>query len=322
MKEIGGYFELEIQPSSNKLFDEKAVFVNSGRNAFEYVIRSLPKIEKIWMPYYTCSSLQEPISRLKLKVEYYHINNQLEIANIEDLVLGENDYLLYTNYFGVKNKYTDFLQEEYSNNLIVDNSQALFYPPTRLCFYSPRKFVGIPDGGVAFSPFKYEVNEQNKSSYLRCAHLLKRYDYVASEGYEDFKRNSKSIKGEPLQLMSNLTRKLLESIDFDIIKIRRMQNFVYLHSILGENNKLKITLDDIVAPMVYPYITDEEFLRDRLIQNKIYIATYWPTIFNEMEKNSFEYQVTKNLIPFPIDQRYNEEDMKKIIEIYKKDGER
>ncbi len=101
MKEIGGYFELELHPAHYSLFENNATYVNSGRNAFEYIIISLPKVAKVWMPYYTCSSLQEPIRRLNLEVCYYGINEQLEIENLASINLGVNDYLLYTNYFGI-----------------------------------------------------------------------------------------------------------------------------------------------------------------------------------------------------------------------------
>ena len=316
MKEIGGYFELELQPAANQLFDDQAVFVNSGRNAFEYIILSLPKINKLWMPYYTCSSLQEPIKRLGLHVCYYHVSKQLEIESLETLNIGKDDYLLYTNYFGVKNTYADYLQTVYPDNLILDNSQALFYPPSRLCFYSPRKFVGIPDGGVAYSPFKYEVKEQDKLSYMRCSHLLKRHDFPASEGYSDFKENSLTISNQPLRLMSNLTKRMLSSIDFSSILEVRKNNFTYLDSMLNRENSLKFDLKRGIIPLVYPLLTRNEFFRSQLIYNKVYVATYWPKL-PQLTNVKSELNLSEYIIPLPVDQRYNEEDLCDIINIYK-----
>ena len=251
---IGGYFELELQPSKNKLFKSNAVYVNSGRNAFEYIIRSIPKVNKVWMPYYTCSSLQEPISRLNLEIEYYHINAQLEIDNIDSIHLGINDYLLYTNYFGVKGNYADFLQQKIQDNLILDNSQALFYSPSNFCFYSPRKFVGLPDGGVAYSKYKYALEDKDTLSYDRCSHLLKRFDLKASEGYGDFKENGAKIHELELKEMSSLTYSLMQSIDFEPIKQKRTANFKYLHKYLGEYNEFSIDINNIDGPLVYPFL--------------------------------------------------------------------
>ncbi len=318
MKEIGGYFELELQPAANQLFDDQAVFVNSGRNAFEYIILSLPKINKLWMPYYTCSSLQEPIKRLGLHVCYYHVSKQLEIESLETLNIGKDDYLLYTNYFGVKNTYADYLQTVYPDNLILDNSQALFYPPSRLCFYSPRKFVGIPDGGVAYSPFKYEVKEQDKLSYMRCSHLLKRHDFPASEGYSDFKENSLTISNQPLRLMSNLTKKMLESIDFTQVREKRKLNFDWLHKRLGYMNSLLLNVGCSTSPLIYPFYSANESLRSYLINSRIYIATYWPNIFKHQELSEVEEHISVFIHPLPLDQRCTEDDLTLIVEKIKR----
>ena len=313
MEEIGGYFELELQKTSNQLFDTNAVFVNSGRNALEYILKSLPTIGVLWVPYYTCSSLLEPLSRLHVEVKYYHITAELEIRNLDSITLEPNDYLLYTNYFGVKNKYTDFLQSKYPINLIVDNSQALFYPPSRLCFYSPRKYVGIPDGGVAFSPYQFNVVEQDKLSYLRCSHLLKRYDYLASDGYADFKNNGLLIANQSLKRMSNLTRSLMESINYEEIRKKRNDNFEYLHAHLKEFNQLTIDLNLISGPLVYPFLFKNKLLRKKLIDNKVYIPTYWPNIMKSVDKESVESYLSQNILPLPIDQRYSEINLNRIL---------
>lgn len=313
MKEIGGYFELELGVAGKKLFPDNAVYVNSGRNAFEYVIKSLPEINRLWMPYFTCSSLQEPLQRLNLNICYYRISDQLEIENLDDIRIEQNDYLLYTNYFGVKEKYAQNLLVRFENQLIIDNSQALFATPTNLCFYSPRKFVGIPDGGVAFSPFKVEIAEQDHDSFLRCTHLLKRFDYSASDGYLDFKSSSHTMCRQPLLLMSNLTKKIFETIDFERVKAKRNDNFLLLHQQLKESNQLVLG-NDISGALIYPYLnTKRTKLKERLIQDEIYVATYWPNILLSEPIESEEYKLASLLVNLPIDQRWSEGDMFYII---------
>lgn len=310
MKEIGGYFELELNNTEAALsfFGSNAVLLNSGRNAFEYIVQSIPNISTLWMPYFTCSSLKEPLSRLKgIRIEYYNINIQLEIQELDSICLDDNDYLLYTNYFGVKTDYIQYLQHSF-NNLIVDNSQALFNPPSKFSFYSPRKFLGIPDGGIAYSPFYYDVSVQDRDSYLRCKHLLKRFDYKASEGYDDFKESNKLVGNQGVKKMSNLSFELLNNTNFANVRNIRTRNFNYLHKALKDENQIK-ELDLIEGAMVYPYLCDNGVeLKKKLIQNKIYVATYWPNVLEEMKQESIEYQLTK-IVPIPIDQRYSEEDM-------------
>ncbi len=71
--------------------------------------------------------------------------------------------------------------------------------------------------------------------------------------------------------------------------------------------------------MIYPFLVlNGSKLKRELIANKIYVATYWPNVLNWAEKDSFEYNITNNLLALPIDQRYSEDDMYRIIEIIKR----
>ena len=63
--------------------------------------------------------------------------------------------------------------------MIVDNAQALFAEPIQgvKSVYSPRKYVGIPDGGIAYIEAGLDINQYDRDvSYERCSHLLKRLD--------------------------------------------------------------------------------------------------------------------------------------------------
>ena len=70
--------------------------------------------------------------------------------------------------------------------------------------------------------------------------------------------------------------------------------------------------------MVYPYLTFKEGLRERLIENKIYIARYWPNVLEWSPQGSIDHILASQLLPIPIDQRYGEEEMKRIIQTIEK----
>ena len=74
-------------------------------------------------------------------------------------------------------------------------------------------------------------------------------------------------------------------------------------------------MDEDAVPMVYPYLTDDATLRQRLIANRIYVATYWPNI---SDAESYEAYLKYHLLPLPIDQRYGEKEMKQIINLIRK----
>lgn len=316
MNEIGGYFELELSKGDLSMLPP-GVLVNSGRHALEYIIRASKNTMKmLWLPHYTCDVVLQPIRRCGVNFKFYSINERFEIAN--DIVLKKGEFLLANNYFGIKDDYMSKLTGIYKNRLIVDNAQA-FYCPEKLgsnYIYSPRKFFGIPDGGIVFSTTSLEEDLPEGFSSERCSHLLKRIDRNAESGYNDFRTNSSQLKDEPLTHMSKLTKGLLGTIDFEWIKIKRKTNFEILHSVLSETNKLIIPEKESYAcPMVYPYMSNDPDLRKRLIDNKIFVATYWPNVLDSCPIDSIEYQFASNIIPLPIDQRYGMEDMDKIIKI-------
>ena len=153
-------------------------------------------------------------------------------------------------------------------------------------------------------------------SFDRCSHLLKRIDLGLSDGYVDFKEISRQLVGQPVKRMSELTRRLLLSIDFEEVKNRRRKNFEYLHEHLKDTNLFEVpSMDTFACPMVYPYLVDDATLRQRLISNNVFVATYWPHVIEWVKEGELERELAEKLLPLPIDQRYGESEMQVICEI-------
>lgn len=314
---IGGYFELELADRGGFPHDD-GYCVNSGRNALELILSTLADISRLWIPYYTCEVILEPLEKLEIPYSFYHINCNLELR--DDINLKKGEYLLLTNYFGIKDHYVEKMASRYGKHLIVDNSQAFFCDPVDgiKTFYSPRKFVGVPDGGIAIIPdneIDMSVYEQD-CSFDRCSHLLKRIDKGATEGYSDFKNNSQLLKNQPMSRMSRLTTALLRSIDFELIKAHRLRNLKFLHENLGDKNQLKCADECLKSscPMIYPLMTSRSaVLRQKLIGNKIFVATYWPNVKIWSGSESEECSLTERILALPLDQRYSPVSLKKIM---------
>lgn len=317
MKPIGGYFEWEFPINTHPYPHMHGVLLNSGRHSLEYILRSIGQINHLWIPYYTCDVVLQPIERLGIHYSFYHVNRDLKI--VDDLRLIEGDYLIYTDYFGIMDKYCKELAIRYGDHLILDCAQAFFAPHLDGIdtFYSPRKFIGIPDGGIAYVKHPLHPYKMARDfSYGRCLHLLKRHDLPPIEGYNDFKECSCQISSSPLSKMSNLTQRLLLSLDFATIMEKRIANFAFLHKHLSDSNLFLIpSLDSFSCPMIYPLMTNEESLRTRLIENQIFVATYWPNVLEWCKDGDAEYKLCRSIIPLPIDQRYGEKDMNRIVKI-------
>lgn len=309
MKEIGGYFELELP--QNEEYHSSLLRLNSGRCAFEYILRAR-KYKKIYIPYYTCEVILEPINKLGIEYEFYNIGKNLNIQFNKQL--NEEEALLITNYFGIKNKEIRDFSIKY-RNIIVDNTQAFYDEPIDGVdtFYSPRKFFGVPDGAYLSTDIQLNENFEIDKSYGRMSHLLKRIDESASFSYGDFKNNNDKLVGNSIKQMSKLTQSILKSIDYKMTKLKREHNFLYLHSHLEKYNELEINMSHLNGPMAYPFLCSRDGVKESLINNKIYVATYWPNVFNWTNENFIEYELAKLILPLPIDQRYNLEDMNNII---------
>lgn len=311
MNPIGGYFELELRKGEE--YHKDAIRLNSGRNAFEYILRT-KGYKKVYLPYYTCDVMLVPINTLNLEVEFYHINEQFEpIFNFNRI--GKDETFVYTNYFGIKGQLTEKLSTICSN-LIIDNSQAFFEKPIEGIdtFYSPRKFFGVPDGAYLYTDKLLQSELEQDTSVNRFSHLIKRIDEGAEEGYSVFKANDNLLTGQPIKLMSALTQALLCNIDYDnVIKIRK-QNFQLIEENLQTSNKLHLPVDHCFVPMFFPFLTAKgKRLKKMLIQKGIFVATYWPNVFEWCDKNQIDYMLAEEIVPIPVDQRYEEKEMEYII---------
>ncbi|MFW6275120.1 MAG: hypothetical protein ACOC2M_00640 [bacterium] len=313
-KAIGGYFELELNDFGG-IYHNDLIALNSGRNAFEFILLQ-NDYKKVFIPYYTCDVILQPLKRLNLDFEYYHMDESF-MPLIKEL--KGDEVLIYTNYYGLG---THLLNKVISNhkNVIIDNSQAFFeVPQTGVpTFYSPRKFFGVPDGGFAYVPqINKEINLKEDISEDRISHLIRRIDRNPEDGYALFKQNDAKLDNLPVRKMSNLTKKLLMSINYNQISNQRKQNFETLHKHFYKSNELSWLIEKggFHTPMVYPYLNKNSNMRKALIENKIFVPTYWPNVFDWTDKNAREYYYAKNVLPLPIDQRYEKKDMERIIKI-------
>ena len=317
IKAIGGYFELADNDCNKGILPVDGVALNTCRNALEYIILHLSYVKRIFVPYYTCEAVIEPLLRLSIKFEFYHIDENLELA--EEILLREGDYLIVNNYFGVKDSYMEQLADKYRERLIIDNAQALFAPtfPNIKAVYSVRKFVGVADGGFAVGvpvdlSFDYEIDDSSEHD----SHLLIRKEMGAEAGFKDYQANECKLDNQSIRRMSTQTQSILSQVDYEAIKERRRQNYWCLRESLEKKNLLRLpSVDSFVCPMVYPFMTSDESLRERLIDNKVFVALYWPNVLQWCKESELEYKLTNEILPLPIDQRYGEDDMKIILNI-------
>lgn len=316
IKEFGGYFELEL--AKGKEYHPDAIALNTGRNALEYILRTR-NYKKVFIPYYTCEVVLEPFRKLGIKYDFYRIDENLK--PIIDFKMQKDEAILINNYFGVTGHFVKEIASKY-HNVIVDNSQAFFEKPIAGVdtFFSARKFFGVSDGAYLFTDKQLLEKLEQDVSYKRFEHLLGRIDLGAEKFYASFKQNDEALKNQPIKEMSKLTKRILQSIDYEDVIRKRRENFLFLHEVFKSRNLLNLVLDDNFVPMIYPLLMNNgNELKKKLIEHKIFVATYWPNVFVCCEENSIEYIMSKYLLPLPIDQRYHLKHMNKMIKLIMED---
>ena len=197
----------------------------------------------------------------------------------------------------------------------MDNTQAFYAKPIPSIdtLYTCRKFFGVPDGAYLYCDEVLDEDIEQEYSYDKMAHLLKRIDLSAEEGYADFRRVDDGLDNQPIRKMSKLTQRMMQAIDYESAALRRRANYELLQNALGKKNNLEVPLEDDAVPLVYPYFVSSTDLREKLINNKIFVARYWPNVMEWSARNDIEYMFAVMMQPLPIDQRYGEKEIEYII---------
>lgn len=312
---IGGFFELEL-PTAETIPHKNALKYQSARAAF-YALLMAGKPKRVWIPGYICDVMLSPLIEMNIDWQLYDLNDDLEIA--QDINLEKNDWLLYINYFGVcEEKIDDLLQRYPRQQIVLDYSHAFFAQSREVLatIYSPRKFFGIPDGGLLITEMAVSVPaELDRGSRARMPHLISRLDNDLEQGYKEYGDAEKSLSDCLPKHMSRLTENLLSSIDFNEVSQLRQLNYEYLHQRLGTKNLVtQPILQNQCTPLCYPFYSDKAGMREWLCTNKIFVPTYWKDAYTRVNESWGQRMITQ-FFPLPIDQRYSQKDMERVVSV-------
>lgn len=310
MREIGGYIELDTYHLP--MLHEGAAALNCGRNALAYLLRAR-KIRRLWIPRFICDSVTGVCEREGVPFSFYSIG--YDFLPAEEIPVKDGEWLYFVNYYAQfdNGQIMNYLQRY--GRVIVDQAQSYFQPPLPGVdtLYTCRKYFGVADGAFLYTDAVLGEALPLDESFDRMQFLLGRFERTASEFYGEYASNNERFAREPVKRMSKLTENLLRGIDYERVKAVREMNYQFLHRSLGITNKLK--LGSKPGSFMYPLLLDNGAeVRKRLQDKKIYIPTLWPAVFTWCTPRDAEYDMAKNILPLPIDQRYGTEDMEYVLE--------
>lgn len=313
---MGGAFPMEWPTYNNFPYTESAgcALLSSGRAALECLLSNMPRPRRVLVPRYICDTVLEPLKRLQLTIERYPVTEQLVPCPPADTDGG--DLLLLVNYFGLTGEHVQAAALRHPGPVVVDATTALYCPPTPgiPTFYSPRKFGGLCDGGIAYAPFPLQLPEQQDTSTARALGLLQQAESGAVLAAPAIATAEESLTA-PARRMSLLTRRLLNSIDWELAAQRRIANYAVLHAALAPINRLQLPAAPSAAPMCYPLVCGIPELRDELIDAGIALPFYWPEVTAATTPDQAENRLARTLLPLPLDQRYTSTDMQQLLKL-------
>lgn len=322
--EIGSFIELQFHRGQEWHVERKypsmsVARLNSGRAAIFHAARVL-SCDTVYLPYYQCETVREFLKKKGIAIKYYRIDKNF--TPILDEKQKSNEAIVIVNYYGMSsNRRMKELSKGYQN-VIIDNSQAFFGAPIDgyMNVYSARKFIGVPDGAYVIGRNACRYLEEYPQGYSSdtSLFLLQRIEYgCEGKTYESRLKNEERIDEEDVMKMSVLTRKILDGAEYSKNCEIRRENYSYAHKLFGEINKLNPlqNYEADTVPMVYPLLIEDDGLLSKLIQAKHFQGHWWNYVLNETPKDSFEYWLSRYMIPITIDQRYGKEELEWINKI-------
>lgn len=310
--EIGSFIEMEFQKGREYYSGNDAARLNSGRAGIYHAARVLG-CGTVYLPYYECDTVRDFLIKKQIQVRYYSIDKAfLPLIH----TIPPDAAVVIVNHYGIMSQQRLVSLSAGFKNVIIDNSQAFFCKPIAGCLnvYSARKFIGVPDGSYVIGPDadrfveKYEQDHSSDTSQF----LLQRCEYgCEGKTYKARLANEHRIAVSDIKKMSKLTHAILDGTNYNFIINKRKENFTTACQLFDGMNKLSIRMhhDDDCVPMVYPLVVESDRMLPKLLENKIFQGHWWSYLLNEVNEHTFEYYLSRYMIPITIDQRYGRSEL-------------
>jgi len=330
-KLIGGMFGLveffKINSQPPPFLNKKELLLTNARSGIN-ILSTLLRPSKVWMPSFLCDVMVTAVQNID--VEFYDVDSHLHVSRDWLNTVQSGELVVFIDYFGFPFDPSLAKQiKERGGWVLEDASQALLSSHvgknSDFVLFSPRKFLGVPDGGILRNNTSIDFSEVQLTSapaewWLSAfgATILRReYDLYGGKRHW-FNIFQETDKNGPLgpYAMSELSRILLEnSFDYSSISQKRRDNYQLLNSYLSEIALFPELAHDVV-PLGYPIcLTNRDYIKRILFENNVYPPVHWP-IFGIVPKEFEEsHKLSNTILTLVCDQRYTLSDMEKTANI-------
>ena len=321
---IGGMFGLDAAVSAASasgapFIQPASLLLANARSGIHILIDQL-RPARVWMPSYLCGAMLEAVRTTP--VEFYPVDRNLSMSTPDGI--GEHDLVIVIDYFGFPTP-AQFIDGVKSRGawILEDACQALLTRDvgrnSDFVLFSPRKFLGVPDGGVLSSCNSSSLGAIGLEdpppdwTLKTFEAVLLRREFDLYGGYRRWFTLFQQIEQEcPIGYfaMSGITKMLLfHAFDYDAIAQRRRDNYLRLKEHLADI-ALFPDLPLHVVPLGFPVrLETRDRVRETLFAARIYPPIHWP--IEDIVPGQFteSHQLNREIMTLPCDQRYDLSDM-------------
>lgn len=333
MKEIGSEFW------NNGPIRRDKTYLLSGRTALEYIIRDIVKchsVKSVLLPSYCCHTMIEPFVRHGISIRFYDVYfDNTNGLSVEIPQPQENEIFYYMTYFGFcylsgaeLHKMKDFM-------VVIEDRTHSWLSGKGICYAdysyaSYRKWTGFDAIALAikengdFSEFPESLNIEY-SNLRRQASFIKRefIDFGIGEKQKFldlFERAEELLAVDYVGYKPSAeTMAAFLQLDKEYIARRRQQNARILIGGLKDVPEIKLmfqSVEDTEVPLFVPILLEKNRveLRKYLIDNEIYCPVHWPKSTYHDGISQRAEELYSQELSVVCDQRYDFDDMNRIVE--------
>ncbi len=349
-KEIGSIFplsseELSIAEHTPLSIPEDRFYYSLCREALYDIALSLSNSsQEVLIPAYTCQTVITPFEEAGWKCEYYAINKNLriDITHLMDTISSSKASLLVVHpYYGLELSEEEVEALQYVSDkgvkIILDLTQCIFsnktYPFVTYTVGSYRKWFPIPDGGYLLKSKETKGILQPSMENAEFTEREMAAMYLRGQYFGNGEQRTKDISIRLSKVadhiadsnvtphrISKIAYNLLVAQDLDQNKKSRLNNCKFLFAHINENEKVSKVyqhLEEVTTPPLYfiIYVDDRAALQRLLAKDAIYAPVIWPVEDERVLINDEVKYIYQHLLAIPCDQRYDLNDMQRVIEI-------
>lgn len=321
-KTFGGFFPLEgnsasIGRNASIAHLKGALSYYNARSAIAGLIVA-NSITDVVLPRYICPVVMRTVEQAGARGRLFPVNPSFRFdASGLEAIVGSGSLLIVPGYFGVHMpdlNALSMIRRRTGCRILLDYAQALYEPCADefAAVYSPRKFLGVPDGGFLLiggasglvSPDQPLGKVDHSIFGERVACHAMRGEYPSVDCLTSFRNLEESMPCGNLR-MSRLASSMFNAFDHDRACERRVCNFETLSTALGRPTEKLTTVPLCFPGPVAPEMFDT--VRQRLIQRGVFVPYYWPGLAGSVDPG-------RGVICLPVDHRYTCNDMVTIFE--------